>query len=81
MLHAISTFMARIDAIPERLERLPALHGFDGADLLAVVVLVIGLLAIYALIDERHRSRTARWTPPGARPQPKPEEKKDREAA
>jgi len=62
---------------PERLTRLPFLHGVDGADLLAVVLLGIAFWMLYELMEERHRKRRARAIPPALNLETKPEEKKE----
>lgn len=62
MIHQISQFMASIDALP---------------DSVVLLACVIGFFLVYGLMDERDRTRRARWTPPAARPQPKPEDKRE----
>lgn len=57
-------FFDSIDAAPERLARLPVFHGVDGADLLAIVMLVCAFWMLYSLIEERHRKRIIRAVPP-----------------
>lgn len=57
-------FFEAVDAAPERLPRLPFLHGLDGADLLAIVMLISAFWMLYSLIEERHRKRRARAIPP-----------------
>lgn len=71
-------FFDSIDAAPERLARLPVFHGVDGADLLAIVMLVSAFWMLYELMDERDRKRRARATPPALNlDKPAPEDKKE----
>ena len=59
MTHAISQAMARIDALP---------------DSIVLVLVALAVFLVYGLMDERDRTRRARWIPPAAKPQTKPED-------
>ena len=59
MIHQISQFMAGIDMLP---------------DSVVIVLIALAIFLVYGLMDERDRTRRAKWAPPAAKPQIKHKE-------